>query len=945
METCGSMVAGSLFILLLAMFALWPFIEPFPPSTNAIDDSNEVTTDAGIRNIHSFSCDTVTGSEPFFRSPSLGLTWEAPSVFTAFKIEIARDEAFHEPIADLIARGTSCRIPADILKNQSTLFYRIRARLSDDSFSDPSETSMIAWDRRMTGFRIISPGDHPLGKSEASVSVRDASGRVHLALPRLYGDSGRREAIWLTSDDDGLNWTQRGMISLPDDTFAGPVSLALSSDGHTLAAGYIRSSLMEMPRQVVICSCDLTVPEPEFSNHYAFEGSRGLSWRRPFLAYDSTNVLHACWENENTSGHLHAAPEIVYSNTASGQWSDPIPLTESDSGGGAHIAASGNQVLVMWEGGRYRISPDGGKSWNPPLDTRPARLPHPADRADSLRWRASTSTRIPNSDRIAVALIGEHRTGPDDSSWTRYFDWTEIWTVELDDDGMWTEPELAVKVSLNATEGLLPDENTPVHFTERPDISADRNGTLYLVWDETTGIGSDRYSWIRTAYLSHKPKDGRWAKPRPLPAPSGLNSMKPLLGEAGSQVGCDLVWFAAETFQDAFRPVRRNTCPPLAGVMFATDDDLDPIESQSIRLETPIEVPIVSDAAARIESFPRVHLPEPAMSSNAPTGYESPTPTRTRTPTRTPTRTQTPIFTPTPTPSPTITPTPRTSILQFTPDADAHIASYMPTTNFGSKTKLDVFGAPETLSHALIRFPLTSIPRDNQIIAAELELTFSSATVPAQIALFEVTSFWSESTVTWHSQPSISAQASVIDANDIVVRIPVTEIVRDWVVTPGLNAGFMFKFQSGLDPKQRKIMSRESVTPPKLTVWYLPGAYPTPTENISVDVVLNQSTYYAGDLFMLRLRAYNRYSSIRSVRTWLVLDVYGELFFWPSWSKTPEYNVWALASEAWKEKVILNFNWPINSGIADGIVFWGLIQDQYSADYSLDQATFGWYAP
>jgi gliding motility-associated-like protein len=202
---------------------------------------------------------------------------------------------------------------------------------------------------------------------------------------------------------------------------------------------------------------------------------------------------------------------------------------------------------------------------------------------------------------------------------------------------------------------------------------------------------------------------------------------------------------------------------------------------------------------------------------------------------------------------------------------DAMLDSYYPTTNFGttseSNTLAWTISSNPFVLRSLIQFDLTSIPTCVYIQAAVLYLynnpnsqhaflngEHSHLSGTNQSWVRRVTSPWTESTVTWNTQPTSTTSAQAMIPEDVMPNedysISVTNIVQDMVDFPALSHGFMLQ----LDTEQiyRALLFASSDHPnaalhPKLVVTYqdkTQAAF-TPTVvpcNASVSF-LNSSTF------------------------------------------------------------------------------------------------------
>lgn len=121
-----------------------------------------------------------------------------------------------------------------------------------------------------------------------------------------------------------------------------------------------------------------------------------------------------------------------------------------------------------------------------------------------------------------------------------------------------------------------------------------------------------------------------------------------------------------------------------------------------------------------------------------------------------------PTPTPTETATPTSTPTPVT--VTFAAAADAPVWMSNPNTNFETYPHLNVDGDAGALQRSFISFDLSSIPAGALVMQADLTLCYAvdpSASAPGHAhELRSVAWSWTESGITWNSQPGVSGAAS-----------------------------------------------------------------------------------------------------------------------------------------------------------------------------------------
>jgi len=99
--------------------------------------------------------------------------------------------------------------------------------------------------------------------------------------------------------------------------------------------------------------------------------------------------------------------------------------------------------------------------------------------------------------------------------------------------------------------------------------------------------------------------------------------------------------------------------------------------------------------------------------------------------------------------------------------------------------------------------------------------------------------------------------------------------------------------------------------------------------------------FYAGDTFDLNLYTANPYQSAVDTDQYILLDVWGVYFFWPSWGNGIDSAFRSFPPGQYLEP-ILHFIWPAGAGEASGINFYAALFEPGSFElYSADQTTFG----
>jgi len=103
---------------------------------------------------------------------------------------------------------------------------------------------------------------------------------------------------------------------------------------------------------------------------------------------------------------------------------------------------------------------------------------------------------------------------------------------------------------------------------------------------------------------------------------------------------------------------------------------------------------------------------------------------------------------------------------------------------------------------------------------------------------------------------------------------------------------------------------------------------PSPTEapcNPQIDLRLNATRFTAGDRFHLEAAISPGGRPDCRFDEYIILDVLGEYWFWPSWSTGGDARLDTYADN--ELEFILDFIWPDGAGSLSGIKFWGALTD------------------
>lgn len=120
---------------------------------------------------------------------------------------------------------------------------------------------------------------------------------------------------------------------------------------------------------------------------------------------------------------------------------------------------------------------------------------------------------------------------------------------------------------------------------------------------------------------------------------------------------------------------------------------------------------------------------------------------------------------------------------------------------------------------------------------------------------------------------------------------------------------------------------------------------PTPTTvpEVGVSLMLSKKIFRAGDDFHLAGLIRNNGPDIDSVPWVILLDAYGDYFWYPSWDSAFDYEpIYLHHGEQTRD--ILQFTWPDIDGSAEGIRFYGALMTRELNTIlgEWDTVTFGW---
>ncbi|MBN1356753.1 hypothetical protein JXA40_10875 [bacterium] len=102
----------------------------------------------------------------------------------------------------------------------------------------------------------------------------------------------------------------------------------------------------------------------------------------------------------------------------------------------------------------------------------------------------------------------------------------------------------------------------------------------------------------------------------------------------------------------------------------------------------------------------------------------------------------------------------------------------------------------------------------------------------------------------------------------------------------------------------------------------MPTSTPTrPADYFAITLHLNDTYFEAGEDFLFQCEI-ERNGPTVTVEQYIILDVYGVYFFWPSWSETLDYENHSYPDGYHETTPIFDFIWPVVGGHASGLYFY-----------------------
>ncbi len=94
---------------------------------------------------------------------------------------------------------------------------------------------------------------------------------------------------------------------------------------------------------------------------------------------------------------------------------------------------------------------------------------------------------------------------------------------------------------------------------------------------------------------------------------------------------------------------------------------------------------------------------------------------------------------------------------------------------------------------------------------------------------------------------------------------------------------------------------------------------------VSMTLSMPAHMFWPGDMCRLTALCLNTGAGRENINLYIVLDVYGEYYFWPSWGFEVDFENLSIPAGGIEKVVIPDFEWPENAGNAEDIIFYGAL--------------------
>jgi hypothetical protein len=137
-----------------------------------------------------------------------------------------------------------------------------------------------------------------------------------------------------------------------------------------------------------------------------------------------------------------------------------------------------------------------------------------------------------------------------------------------------------------------------------------------------------------------------------------------------------------------------------------------------------------------------------------------------------------------------------------------------------------------------------------------------------------------------------------------------------------------------------------AIPPTSATATPTPEPSPTPLpDTCEIYLRMNSHFFRPGDACVLETLTLYTYAEDKDSEKYILLDVYGDYYYWPSWGTSQDNLLITLTySPQFVVERIFDFTWPEGCGSADGLRFWTALLDPDTRDLisNIDSWEFGY---
>ncbi len=166
-----------------------------------------------------------------------------------------------------------------------------------------------------------------------------------------------------------------------------------------------------------------------------------------------------------------------------------------------------------------------------------------------------------------------------------------------------------------------------------------------------------------------------------------------------------------------------------------------------------------------------------------------------------------------------VDPDPEPVTVETTDIDDTHVASCMPSQNFGEQVRVEIDGDQECRYETLMTVPLTNVP-DGALVSEAL-LALNCTNVGGVVTVSYANAAWKELMVRWNTRPEVGATLGTITCTaEGVVSLDLTAAVQAWLSGAHAQHGISLRSESADGTDFASSESEKLSQRPRLSVTY-----------------------------------------------------------------------------------------------------------------------------